>query len=95
MVLPENIHITARAQKDLEKLLKKDRKNFDRVWADLKRLAQGTLPQSPKSLKGFHPPLWQIDSGDFRVFHTWDGDIFWIRGVLRKSEQAKRIKGLR
>lgn len=95
MVLPENVRITARAQKDLGKLLKRDPQNFGRVWADLKRLARGALPQPPKSLKGFHPPLWQIDSGDFRVFHTWDGDILWIRGVLRKSEQAKRIKGSR
>ena len=69
MVLPENVRITARARKDLVKLLKRDPRNFARVWADLKRLAQGALPQPPKSLKGFHPPLWQVDSGDFRVFH--------------------------
>ncbi|MBI4248540.1 MAG: hypothetical protein HY611_03470 [Elusimicrobia bacterium] len=92
MVLPENARITARALKDLEKLLKRDPKNFARVWEDLKRLSQGALPQPPKSLKGFHPPLWQVDSGDFRIFHTWDGDILWIRGVPRKPEPAKRIR---
>ncbi|MBI4051634.1 MAG: hypothetical protein HY400_03935 [Elusimicrobia bacterium] len=75
--------------------MKKDSANFKRVWEDLKRYALCKLPQAPKPLKGFSPPLWQIDSGDFRIFHIWEGAILWVRGVLRKSQQAKRIKGLR
>ena len=90
-----NIRITKRAEKDLEKLLDKDPRNFRRIWGDLKRFAAKQLPQSPKPLKGFKPPLWQVESGDFRIFHGWEGKILWIRGVIRKSGQSKRIKGIR
>jgi mRNA-degrading endonuclease RelE of RelBE toxin-antitoxin system len=90
-----NVRITKRAERDLENLLKKDPVNFKRVWEDLRRYALGKLPQSPKPLKGFKPPLWQVESGDFRLFHTWDGSILWLRGVLKKPEQSKRFKALR
>jgi len=89
------IRITKRAEKDLEKLLKKDPKNFRRIWKDIKQFAVKQLPQRPKPLKGFTPPLWQVDSGDFRIFHSWEGTILWIRGVINKAEQAKRIRGIR
>lgn len=90
-----NVRITKRAERDLRNLLKKDRDNLRKVWEDLKRYAQGRLPKAPKVLKGFKPSLWQIESGDFRIFHTWEGPILWVRGVLRKPDQARRIKGLR
>ena len=84
--LPDQVRITTRAEHDLAKLLKKDPQHFSRVWDDLKKLAGGTLPQRPKKLKGFTPPIWQVDSGAFRIFHTWEGSLLWIRGVLRKTE---------
>lgn len=93
--LLSKVRITRRAEKDLGHLLKREPANFKRVWEDIKRYAQGRLPQPPKALKGFQPPLWQFDSGDFRIFHTWEGSILWVRGVLRKSEQTKRLRGLR
>lgn len=93
--LPPNVRITKRAERDLRILLKKDPSNFRRVWEDMKRYALGKLPQAPKVLKGFRPPLWQVDSGDFRIFHTWEGSLVWIRGVLRKPEQSRRLRGLR
>ncbi len=88
-------HLTARAQRDLEGLLKNDRKKFDRIWQDLKRLVEGTLPQRPKKLKGFDPPIWQVESGDFRVFFTGTEGRLWIRGVLPKPEQKKRFRTMR
>ncbi len=90
-----NVFLSRRAEKDLDHLRRVDPANFERVWEDPKRYALGRLPQSPKALKGFHPPLWQFDSGDFCIFHTWEGPILWVRGVLRKSDQSKRIRGLR
>lgn len=93
--LPAHVRITGRAERDLAKLLKKDPQRFARVWEDLKRLANGTLPQRPKKLKGFIPPMWQLDSGEFRIFHTWEGPCLWIRGVLRKPEQSDRLRALR
>jgi len=90
-----NVRITGRAERDLAALLRKDRRNFTRVWNDIRRYAEGKLPQAPKALKGFRPPLWQVDSGDFRIFHTWEESVLWIRGVLRKPEQARRIRGMR
>jgi mRNA-degrading endonuclease RelE of RelBE toxin-antitoxin system len=92
---PVNVRITRRAERDLANLLRKDPANFRKVWEDLRKYAAGRLPQTPKALKGFKPLLWQIESGDFRIFHVWEESILWIRGVLRKSDQAKRIKGLR
>ena len=93
--LPDHVRITARAQKDLEKLLKRDKVNFLRIWQNLKKLAHQNLPQGVKKLKGFEPPIWQADSGDFRIFHTLEGHILWIRGVLRKPEQKHRFRGMR
>jgi len=89
-----NIRFTKRAEKDLENLLKRDRRIFRHIWEDLKRFSSNQLPQTPKPLKGFKPPLWQVDSGDFRIFHSWEGDILWVRGVINKSAQAKRFKGI-
>ena len=93
--LPAHVRITGRAERDLAKLLKKDPQRFARVWEDLKKLAGGTLPQRPKKLKGFTPPIWQLDSGEFRIFLTWEGPFLWIRGVLRKPEQSDRLRALR
>ena len=93
--LPDHVRITARAEHDLAKLLKKDPQRVARVWEDVKKLASGTLPQRPKKLKGFTPPMWQLDSGEFRIFHTWEGPILWIRGVLKKSEQSHRFRAMR
>jgi mRNA-degrading endonuclease RelE of RelBE toxin-antitoxin system len=93
--LPDHVRITARAEHDLAKLLKKDPQRFARVWNDVKQLSKGTLPQRPKKLKGFTPPMWQLDSGEFRIFLTWEGPILWIRGVLRKTEQSQRFRALR
>lgn len=92
--LPSYVRITARAQKDLEKILKKDRKNFSLIWGDLKKLANHILPQRPKKLKGFESPIWQVDSGDFRIFYTLANDSLWIRGVIRKPEQKHRFKSI-
>ena len=93
--LPAHARLTERAQRDLEDLLKKDPKNFHRVWEDLKRLAKGALPQRPKKLKGFAPPIWQLDSGDFRIFFTPAEEALWIRGVLSKPKQKKRLRTMR
>ena len=92
---PPHVRITARAEHDLAKLLKKDPLRFTRVWGDLKKLTAGTLAQRPKKLKGFTPPLWQIDAGEFRIFCTWEGPLLWIRGVLKKTEQSHRFRALR
>lgn len=93
--LPDHVRLTARAQKDLEKFIKKDRSNFIKIWQDLKKLAGRILPQRPKKLKGFQPPIWQVDSGDFRIFYTLENELLWIRGVLRKPEQKHRLRGMR
>ena len=90
-----NVRLTKRAEKDLENLLKRDHRKFRRIWEDLNRFAAKQLPQLPKPLKGFKPPLWQVDSSDYRIFHSWEGNILWIRGVINKSGQAKRFKGIR
>src|SRR3990167_9579959 len=96
MVFPEplsaHVHITAKAQRDLENILRKDRKNFLRLWQDLKQFIAGTLPQKLKKLKGFEPPLWQVNSGDFRILYSREYPVLWIRGVLRKSEQKHRFR---
>lgn len=70
--------------------------NAKRVLADIVRLAEGYLPTSSiKKLKGFEPPLWEVDSGDFRIFHMYEEGVLWIRGVLRKTEQKNRLKSIR
>jgi mRNA-degrading endonuclease RelE of RelBE toxin-antitoxin system len=92
---PANIRLTTRAQRDLD-ALDRDRAKKRRILDDIRRLAVGQLPPAAvKKLKGFDPPLWQADSGAFRIFHTWEQGTLWLRGILRKPEQQKRLRSLR
>ena len=92
---PANVCLTTRAQRDLD-ALDRDSAKQRRILEDIRRLALGHLPQAAiKKLKGFDPPLWQADSGEFRIFYTWEQGVLWLRGILRKSDQQKRLRSLR
>lgn len=64
-----------------------------RILRDVERLFHRQLPIAQlKKLKGFHPDVWQMDSGAFRVFYRWASPHLWILGILRKPDAVHRLR---
>lgn len=85
-----DIRYTRRAQRDLDALASSDRQ---RILKDIQRLCRWDLPMTQlKKLKGFDPPVWQMDSGAFRVFYRWEAPHLWILGALRKPQAVHRLR---
>ncbi len=92
--LPDNVVLLPSASHDLERLLRKNRQEFSRVWDDLKRLGTGTLPpQGKKKLKSFD--AFQFDSGRYRVVYSRREATYVIWAVFAKPEQKNYLKRFR
>ena len=84
------IRYTRRCQRNLDSIPQPDR---HRVLRDIQRLFQHELPIAQlKKLKGFDPPVWQMDSGVFRAFYRWESENLWILGVLRKPQAVQHLR---
>lgn len=82
--LPENVLLLSSASKDLERILKRNREEFSRVWEDLKRLGMESLPsQGKKKLKSVE--AFQFDSGRYRVVYSRREGDYVIWAVLLKT----------
>lgn len=89
--LPDNVSLLPSASKDLERLLKRNREEFGRVWHDLIRLGHGTLPpQGKKKLRSVD--AFQIDSGRYRIVYSRREDSYVIWAVFAKPEQSRYLK---
>lgn len=91
--LPSNVTIEPTAEKDLAKLLKKNFKEFQQIFADVARLGKGTLPPAGrKKLKSLD--AWQFDVGRFRVAYKPAGGHYYILGIFPKSQQTRRLRSI-
>ena len=85
--------LTQRAERDLLHLAEEIRQ---RVKADILRLAQGSLsPRQVKKLHGFFPAIWQLTSGEFRVFYRRIDEQLLLLRVVHKPDQLKALRALR
>ena len=92
--LPDNVSLSPSASDDLERILKRNREEFGRVWSDLIRLGHGTLPpQGKKKLKSVD--AFQIDSGRYRIVYSRREASYTIWAVFSKPEQARYLKRFR
>ena len=92
--LPETVTLLPRASKDLERILKKNRQEFFRIWDDLRRLGFGTLPsQGKKKLKSMD--AFQIDSGRYRIVYARQDAQYVIWAIFSKPDQRDYFRHLR
>ena len=91
---PENVHLLPSASRDLERILKRHREEFARIWQDLIRLGNGTLPpQGKKKLKSIE--AFQVDSGRYRIVYSRRDSSYVIWAVFAKPEQRDYFKRFR
>lgn len=89
--LPENVLFLASATRDLERLLKRNRQEFRRVWEDLKRLGAGTLPpQGKKKLASID--AYQLDSGRYRIVYSRREATYVVWAIFAKPDQQDYLK---
>ena len=75
-------------------MLKRTRDACTRIWRDLIRLGNGTLPpQGKKKLKGVD--AFQIDSGRYRIVYSRRDASYVIWAVFAKPDQQDDLKRLR
>ena len=92
--LPENVLLLPSAVRDLERILKRHREEFLRIWDDLKRLGHGTLPpQGKKKLASID--AFQFDAGRYRVVYSRKDSTYTIWAVFAKPEQRDYLKRFR
>ena len=92
--LPGTVELLPSASRDLERILKRNREEFSRVWEDLKRLGFGTLPpQGKKKLRGIS--AFQLDSGRYRIVYSRRETPYVIWAVFPKPEQQTYLKRFR
>ena len=92
--LPVIVQLLPSASKDLSRILKKHREEFLRIWHDLKRLGEGTLPpQGRKKLKSID--AFQFDSGRYRIVYSRSDASYVIWAVFAKPEQRHYLKRFR
>jgi hypothetical protein len=88
-----NLFFTRTAERDLDRLLGRNSREFHQVSEDLRRLALGTLP--PGGRKKLHGRgLWQLDCGRLRVVCRPAGPSVYVIAVFSKPEQKKRLRRL-
>ena len=89
--LPDNVSLLPSASDDLTRILKRNREEFARIWHDLVRLGDETLPpQGKKKLRGVD--AFQIDSGRYRIVYSRREDSYVILAVFAKPEQTRYLK---
>lgn len=89
--LPDNVFLLVSAERDLARLLKRNRQEFLRVFEDLKRLGMGTLPpQGKKKLASMD--AYQLDAGRYRVVYSRRAADYVIWAVFAKSDQRDYFK---
>ena len=92
--LPDTVTLSRSASKDLERILKKNRQEFFRIWDDLKRLGLGTLPpQGKKKLRSLN--AFQVDSGRYRIVYVRSDARYDILAVFAKPDQRNYLRSLR
>ena len=92
--VPDNVLLLPSAPDDLERILKRNREEFSRIWRDLIRLGNGTLPpQEKKKLKSVD--AFQIDSGRYRIVYSRRETSYVIWAVFAKPEQQLYLKRFR
>lgn len=92
--LPDNVSLLPSAANDLSRILKRNRQEFDRIWADLIRLGAGTLqPQGKKKLKSVD--AFQSDSGRYRVVYSRREATYTIWAVFAKPDQRDYLRRFR
>ena len=89
--LPDTLSLLPSASDDLERIFKRNREEFGRVWRDLVRLGADTLPpQGKKKLRSVD--AFQIDSSRYRIVYSRREDSYVILAVFAKPEQARYLK---
>ena len=92
--LPETVLLLPSAAGDLTRILRRNRQEFSRVWDDLVRLGNGTLPpQGKKKLTSMD--AFQFDSGRYRVVYSRRQTSYVIWAVFAKPEQEHYLKRFR
>lgn len=67
-----------------------------RLKNDILRLASGQIPHGQtKKLRSFHPPIWQLTSGRFRILYRREGERLLILRVVSKPDQRDLFRSLR
>ena len=81
--LPDAVTLLPSASKDLERILKKNRQEFFRVWDGLNK-------KKLKSLDAF-----QIDSGRYRIVYSRQDAQYVIWAIFAKPDQRDYFRRLR
>ena len=88
------VTLTEHAIADLREIPKDLR---DQILRDLKALESAPFPYGTfiKRLKGFHPPVYRLRSGDFRVLYHIQGDKVMALRVINRKVLERVIKRLK
>ena len=90
---PLELLLTRHAERDLLAIPSEFREQIKR---DILRLAHGILPFAQlKKLQGFHPALWQLTCGAYRVIYRRTGEQILLMRVVHKPKQARALRALR
>ena len=90
---PLELVLTQKAERDLLRIPTELRQ---RIKADILRLAEGYLSLGQlKKLHGFSPAIWQLTSGEFRVFYRRLAEQLLILRIVRKPQQLQVLRALR
>jgi mRNA interferase RelE/StbE len=84
------VEVSPRAERDLKKLYRQSRQDYDRVRAAIRPLASDPRPPGCKPLSG--STGWRIRIGDHRVIYAIDDEerIVTILGVAHRREVYRR-----
>jgi mRNA-degrading endonuclease RelE of RelBE toxin-antitoxin system len=77
--------------------LKEIPKEFqDQIHGDIKNLQSAALSSGPKvkRLEGFHPPVYRLRSGDYRVLYHIQGNVVNVLRVIDRKLLERVIKRL-
>ena len=86
--------LTDHAVTDLKDITKDQR---DKIHQDLKTLKKNPFPSGNfiKRLKGFHPPVFRMRSGDFRVLYHVEGETVTVLRLIDRKYLERVIKRLK
>ena len=89
--IPLELRLTQKAEKDLLGIPLEFRQ---RVKSDIFLLSEGKLPLGQlKKLRGFHPSVWQMTAGRFRVLYRRESEVLFILRVIAKPDQDRTFRG--
>ena len=75
------IDLTKKAQKYIVKLPPKHQKQVVRHIIALQRNVE---PQDSKKLHGY--PYYRVDSGEYRIIYTWDGQTVYVLLIGKRND---------